>query len=137
MFIRDLTTSSHLLLWFSSTRIERRGGAMADGGEAPSSACGVPNSDLILPKRSRRLGFLVLLTFGSGNNWQKAGDGSAFFLTSAGVEEFLRWTSGLKNRMRTFLVAPSCSLSYPIAQKDDKRSSSKVTYGSACSLICG
>jgi hypothetical protein len=79
---------------------------MADGGEAPSSAYGVPNSDLILPKRSRRPGFLILLTFGRENDRWKAGDDSAFFLTLAGIEELLWWTSSLKNRMITFLAAP-------------------------------
>jgi hypothetical protein len=100
--------------------------AMANGGEAPSSAYGVQNYDLILPKRSRRLGFLVLLTFGSGNDRQKAGDGNTFFLNLAGVEELLRWTSDLKNRMRTFLAPPSCFLSDPIALRDGERSSLKV-----------
>jgi hypothetical protein len=99
---------------------------MADGGEAPSSGYGVPNIDLILPKWSRVLGFHVLLTFGSRKDQRKARDGSAFFLTLAGVEELLRWTSGLKNRMRTFLAVPSCSLTDPTAPKDSKRSSSKV-----------
>jgi hypothetical protein len=99
---------------------------MADGGEAPSSAYGVPNFDLILPKRSRRPGFLILLTFGRENDRWKAGDGSAFFLTLAGIEELLWWTSSLKNRMITFLAPPSCSLSYPIAPRDGKRLSSKV-----------
>jgi hypothetical protein len=99
---------------------------MADGGEAPSSAYDVPNFDFILPKRSRRLGFLVLLTFGSGNDRRKAGDGNAFFLTLGGIEELLRWTSGLKNSMRTFFAVPSCSSSNPIAPRDGERSSSKV-----------
>jgi hypothetical protein len=92
---------------------------MADSGEAPSSAYGVPNFDFILPKRSRRLGFHVLLSFGSGNDQRKAGDGNAFFLTLGDVEE-------LKNNMRTFLVVPSCSSSNPIAPRDSERSSSKV-----------
>jgi hypothetical protein len=57
---------------------------MADGGEAPSTTYSVPNSDLILPKRSRRLGFLVLLTFGGENDRRKDGDGSAVRSTLGG-----------------------------------------------------
>jgi hypothetical protein len=99
---------------------------MTDGREAPSSAYGVPYSNLILPKRSMILWFLILLTFGNGNDQRKARNLSAFFLNLAGVEELLQWTFGLKNRMRTFVVAPSCSLSDPIAPRDGERSSSKV-----------
>jgi hypothetical protein len=67
-----------------------------------------------------------LLTFGGENDRQKAGDGNTLFLTLAGFEELHQWTSNLKNIMRTFLVATSCSLSDLIAPKDGERSSSKV-----------
>jgi hypothetical protein len=77
----------------------------ADIRESPSLADAVPNSDLILPKWSRRVGFLILLTFDGGNNRQKARGDNAFFLTLADIEELIRWTFSLKNRMRTFLVA--------------------------------
>jgi hypothetical protein len=82
---------------------------MANGGEAASSAYNVPNSDLILPKQSRRLGFLVLLTFGGRNDQLKVGDGSAVRSTLGGGVRLLRWFSGDENRLNRLLMSPSCS----------------------------
>jgi hypothetical protein len=82
---------------------------MANGGEAASSTYNVPNSDLILPKQSRRLGFLVLLTFGGRNNWLKAGDGGAVQRTLGGDMWLLRWFSGDENWLNRLLTSPSCS----------------------------
>jgi hypothetical protein len=94
---------------FDSTWAERRGGAMADGGEAPSSAHSVPNSDLILPERSRRLGFFILLTFGSENDRRKARDDGAVQPTLGGGMWLPRWSSDDENRLNRLLTSPSCS----------------------------
>jgi hypothetical protein len=79
---------------------------------------------------------LVLLTF----RWQRSagtlGNDGFFITTLAGVMELLWSASGIKNRMRSFPLFPSCSLADSIAPKGDENSSSVVTKGSACSLTC-
>jgi hypothetical protein len=56
----------------------------------------------------------------------RSGNGEVAQLALCDNVHGLRWCSGLKNRMRTFLAAPTCSLSDPIAPGDGKRSSLMV-----------
>jgi hypothetical protein len=56
----------------------------------------------------------------------RSSNGEAAQLASDDDVRGLWWCSILKNRMRTFLAAPSCSLSDPISPRDSERSSLKV-----------
>jgi hypothetical protein len=74
----------------------------------------------------QRRGELVYANLSRWRAAARSGNSEAARLAFGDDMHGLRWCSILKNRMRTFLVAPYYSLSDPIASRDGERSSSKA-----------